>query len=232
MNMRFTLGYPTDKCTVYSQNPIIIDGKYLICNVSYWGPQPCPFTYISCCNELCHGITNHGGADDYWIYDLEKSKSIRFNDILIHLIRDHNFFEGNVYHRLNPADVIDFFDIKPNINYKPQYTTEFTWVRLLEGGDISPCYNNGDNEKVDITKLANGDVEIEWITRKNILQSIYPNKTWCKVYVEGVPIKHSSIHKKKSIYQKKITKYVKLDEEKFYDLAKKYHDDIIFEVYD
>ena len=93
---------------ISNMHPIIIDDKYLITRVSYWGFQHCPFSYIS---EIPTSRKETGGGDDFTIINLLTSKSINFNDLLIHLIRNHHFFEGNVFHRLNPLDVINFFEL-------------------------------------------------------------------------------------------------------------------------
>lgn len=52
------------------------------------------------------------GSVDYVIHNIKTGKNLRFGDLLIHMIRDHSFFEGNVCYRLDPHEVIGVLELK------------------------------------------------------------------------------------------------------------------------
>ena len=216
-------------------NPIIIDNKYIITRRSYWGFQPCPFV---CFSDRVFRSTE-GGGDDYWIYDIKTKKSIQFNDLLIHLIRDHHFFEGNVYHRLAPNDIIDFFNLQPGVDYSNEFIEVDRWIRISEGGDNSPCHIYGDGNKVNITRKDENTVIIE-CTQRDISQKFIgcitlkqreevktnPNPllerlaqvrheyVYYETLVDDLPIRHKLDLKKISTYTKEKVSYLPIDEEK------------------
>lgn len=237
-------GYKNDS-RASSTSPIIIDSKYLVTRISYWGFQPCPFI---CFSDRISRATE-GGGDDYWIYDLETKKTLQFNDLLIHLIRDHHFFEGDVFHRLNPNDVIEFFNLQQEINYASDFVEVDRWVRLDEGGDISPCYKYGPTNEVDITRKDDNTVIIE-CTQRDISQKevgyISPEErkavafdpepllkrlslskseleyVFYELLIDGLPIRHRLDLKRVSTYEKKRVRYIPITEEK--SLSNQYKD--------
>lgn len=157
-------GYKNDM-NALSLCPIIIDERYLITMISYWGFQSCPFV---CFSEI-GSRSETGGGDDYWIYDLETRKTLQFNDLIIHLIGDHHFFEGDVFHRLNPDDVINFFNLQPGIDYSNEFVEVDRWTRLDVGGDISPCYKFGLTNEMIVTRKDETTLVIE-CTQRDISQ--------------------------------------------------------------
>lgn len=242
---RCNSGYSWRKINVINTNPIIIDNKYLITRISYWGYQACPFVYFS---ETVDRTL--GGGDDYWIYDLETKKTLQFNDMLIHLIRDHHFFEGNVSHRLDPIDVINFFDLKPNVDYSPNFIEVNRWIRVVEGGDISGCNNFGSTNEVTInheseniitiscTQRTYSQKEPDYILKKFIknqqelvLEELATIKhkeyVFCETIIDNLPIRHRLDLKRVSIYEKQKVKFIPIAEEKLYS-QKIYTDKIIY----
>lgn len=73
-----------------------IDNRYIMGSAITAGWQECPFGLPSCST----------GGSDYYIYDTQTRELIEFGDLLIHLIKDHCFFEGNVEYRLDPERAI------------------------------------------------------------------------------------------------------------------------------
>jgi hypothetical protein len=131
LNMRCNGGYDYYNHKVRFSNPIIIENRYIVTCISYWGYQTCPFIGgIYNKEEFTHVRDELGGGDDYWLYDLITGKTLQFNDLLIHLIESHGFFEGNVFHRLDPKDVINFFELKSGVNYTPKYITEERYIYI------------------------------------------------------------------------------------------------------
>lgn len=219
---------------VKSTNPIVIDDRYLVTRHSFWGFQACPFICFS--GNISRAV--EGGGDDYWIYDLQTKKTLQFNDLLIHLIRDHHFFEGNVYHRLSPNDIIDFFNLQPGIDYSNDYVEVDRWVRLDEGGNNSPCYIFGETNGVNVTRKDANTLILE-CTQRDISQKdvgyISPEERKCipnsllerlalvkheyvyyEMLVDGLPIRHRLDMKRVSTYIKKRVRYIPVEEETSY----------------
>lgn len=207
------LGYPDKYCPAAHLNPIIIDKKYLVTHYNYSGHMPCPFGMIG---------SDTGDATDYWIYELATGKMLQFNALLIHLIEHHNFFEGNVYHRLPPENVIDFFQLKTGIDYSPEFTEVDCWMRVIEPptktGNLA-CQNIGKTNEVIITYLNKAEIMIECIQKINnvIPLMLYElDLTYCETLIGNAPIRHRLDLKKCSTYEKKKIKYVPLAEELVY----------------
>ena len=80
-----------------------IDNRYIMGKVTTAGTQTCPFGLPTC----------HNSGSDFFIFDSQTGQTIEFGELLIHLIRDHCFFEGNVQYRLDPEKVIQFFSLAP-----------------------------------------------------------------------------------------------------------------------
>jgi hypothetical protein len=111
--------------------PLVED--YHVCQTSYNGAQECPFKNKNL-DSSYHG--QEYGDKDVFIFNSDlfnSNKSMHFssyepitlekcdlwfNTLLIHMIRNHGFFEGPTQrHRLEPKKVIDVLGIKPNVNY-------------------------------------------------------------------------------------------------------------------
>lgn len=96
------------------------------------GSQPCPFEVYgieSCARErrCCQSeiVVKKVNVDDRkkWIASNfegeENCQELTFGSLLIHLIEEHQFFEGKeLLYRLDPAKTIEFFGLKPNVNYE------------------------------------------------------------------------------------------------------------------
>ncbi len=183
---------------------IVIENRYIVSCHSYWGFQSCPFRG-GICDDFIHYREELGGGDDYYIYDQIKKSVLKFNDLLLHLIEDHGFFQGNVYHRLPPKKVIDFFDLTSNTNYQPEYVTEERYIFVNEGGDVSACHNFGSENIVNITTEENTVfIKVE----QRVKEEAYYLCT-----VNNLNIKHSFERKKKSRYERRNVQYTPIPEE-------------------
>lgn len=101
------------------------DFHYKIETVTYMGAQQCPFQNKKLDNRY-HGYEY--GDSDHTITDKITGNSIKFNTLLIHMIKDHHFFESPLsQHRLDPKKVIEMFELKSGIDYKPQYKYFNRW---------------------------------------------------------------------------------------------------------
>lgn len=185
---------------------VLIENRYIISYAVTMGRQICPFDF-----DLTHSgkgpCGTSGGSTDYVIYDIQTGNSLRFSDLIIHLIKDHCFFEGNVPYRVDPENAIKVLDIQPGVNYEPQYKTRYQWS-MNRGSSIVP--NNIDRTQFSplpypglIGKL-NGDT-LETINTN--LDVSYPNKA--DMIINGIRF-HGSIGIGYYIFEVRSSKYVEL----------------------
>ena len=84
-------------------------GDYKVEKVTFMGTQQCPFSekyYVK------------WGSTDVTVTRLCDGETFSFGTLLIPMIRNYGFFEGNVGYRVDPRKVIDFFTLKPTSNNK------------------------------------------------------------------------------------------------------------------
>jgi hypothetical protein len=208
INMKCNSGYECFRKKVKYMNPLIIDQHYVVTRISFWSSQPCPFVGgLYGKSNFLHIRDELGGGDDYWIYDLRTGQSLKFNDLQIHLIRDHGFFEGHVYHRLEPFDVITFFHLKPDIDYSPTYFYETQWICVNQQDNIS--FNQ--KERQGQSTIINIQVKDDYVLIET--QQIKENDDYYDIIINNFPLRHRLLNKKISKYKKNTIKYVQIQEE-------------------
>jgi len=79
----------------------VAEGIIAIRPVSYLGHQFCPFESRD--ETMC----DDKGSIDHLIYNVANDKTLRFSELLIHLIRAHHFFEGSVPYRADPREIVE-----------------------------------------------------------------------------------------------------------------------------
>jgi hypothetical protein len=98
--------------------------KYMASVVKYWGDQQCPFEELEAYSDFKQGE----GSIDVTIYNTANNTKIFFSELHLHLIKYHNFFEGNTAYRLDPIDVIKCLEIAEvrefDIQVKPKIDLE------------------------------------------------------------------------------------------------------------
>jgi len=97
----------------------VIEGKYKVTSIGTLGFQHCPFG----------GCTSRArGSNDYTITNLKTGCSIRFGELITHLIGVHEFFEGKgTSYRLDPEKLLQVIEIDPAVDYKVEYETITLW---------------------------------------------------------------------------------------------------------
>ncbi|HSX26547.1 MAG TPA: hypothetical protein VLE89_06035 [Chlamydiales bacterium] len=102
-------------------NEAIVDGKFKVSGVgiSSNGFQECPFSKGK---DPCHI-----GRGNYTVENLTTKESISFTPLLISMIRDHAFFEGNIEYRLDPAKACRVLGLLPDAGIKKRKIEERTW---------------------------------------------------------------------------------------------------------
>jgi len=119
-NIKFITKYFNEKnekkheYNVISTKKSKINNKFFVFEI-YWDKNIiCPFGKDK--NKY------KSGSKDFIIFDIDYKNKIIFNEIQIHQIAEHGFFQGiKSFYRLNPLALIDFFNIESKKNYKTQY---------------------------------------------------------------------------------------------------------------
>lgn len=138
------------------ENEPTVENQYRVSWSIYFGMQECPF--INPDGKPCRERTSF----DYVIEKIGTNSKISFSGLIIHLVRDHNFFEGSVNYRLDPKQAISTLDIQPGHDYTPSYATEKIWRREqgttqyyddLERGE-KLAYQTAVNSADEVIKLS------------------------------------------------------------------------------
>ena len=94
------------------------DNRYIMGGISTAGFQQCPFGLPGCSN----------GGSDYYIYDTQTQEMIEFGNLLIHMIKDHCFFEGNVEYRLDPEKAIRVLGLATGLRLPTTRLPTTKWI--------------------------------------------------------------------------------------------------------
>jgi len=80
---------------------ILVDGKYLVRIIIYFGDQECPW------------YDGHSSFMDVTIINKKTKQKIFFPELIIHLIRKHRFYEGKgTKYRLDPEKAVRVLDLQ------------------------------------------------------------------------------------------------------------------------
>lgn len=110
--------------------PVIVQKKFAVQIFIHFGSQFCPFSLVKddYGDDLNNSIGACGrGSQVITIKNTENGKSITFGSLLLHLIRDHHFFEGDVRYGASPKDIIETLEIEreENLQLPPLNTLSF-----------------------------------------------------------------------------------------------------------
>jgi len=104
-------------------NTPYVENLYRVSQVGYFGNQDCPF--ICPDGKACPEWTSY----DYSIEKVGGGAKLSFSGLIMHLAREHHFFEGSVQYRLDPEAAVRLLDIQPAHDYSPNRATERIWRR-------------------------------------------------------------------------------------------------------
>lgn len=109
---------------------VLLEG-FRITGIHYRGLQDCPFeeTRGATCEPFIYS------AGNYSIEHVDTKREIRFPGLIIHLAREHHFFEGSVTYRLEPSEAIDVLGLERDVDYTPKYATQTIWHGVMATGD-------------------------------------------------------------------------------------------------
>lgn len=102
-----------------------VEGRYRVLARQWRGSQECPFE--DSLGNVCEAASY--SSADYKIDNLATGEQVRFPGLIIHLARDHHFFEGNVPYRLDPGDAVEGLELQIKRSYRPVWSDEMLWLR-------------------------------------------------------------------------------------------------------
>ncbi len=108
---------------------VLIEDKFLFSASQARGHQPCPFIdkEINSCDIILHKYYYYGFMDCL-LQNVNNGIRLFFPGLIIHLIRDHHFFEGSLKYRVEPEQVIKLLELEPNRDYTPRFEKEIVWI--------------------------------------------------------------------------------------------------------
>lgn len=163
-----------------------VENRYLISDVSYMGAQECPFQNKKLDNRY-HGYAY--GSRDLTVYDTVTEREIVFNTLLPHMIRCHKFFESpKSSHRLEPRDVIEILEIKPDVCYKPMYKYYHQWSSEFSSSEYPKESELGVLKQLALKKydIDNDTFGLLFPSRNNIYNMFGDNGEIIKIYENGI----------------------------------------------
>lgn len=89
--------------------------QFTVNTTSYFGYQNCPL-----CNSDEKANNDCRSDNESIVINKKTKEQIFIPGLIVHLIRKHQFFEGNTPYRVDPLNAIKVLDIEPNIDYKPK----------------------------------------------------------------------------------------------------------------
>jgi hypothetical protein len=116
---------------------VLIEDRFLFSAAMARGFQHCPFEDRDgnlCDVTLYEYDVAYYGFMDCLLQNVNNGIRIFFPGLIIHLIRDHHFFEGSLKYRVEPEQVIKLLELEPNRDYTPRFEEEITW--RICGGSI------------------------------------------------------------------------------------------------
>lgn len=130
--------------------------------------QKCPFRrgLVDNVQHECSLVCNAGF--DYFVVNNQSDKSVEFQAIMVHLIRDHQFLGGSVLERLDPLGLIELLNITPKVDYTPRIVEEEYWkitqetsLSLFAGiENVKKYYIKSEINSGAITAFVAGEMEL------------------------------------------------------------------------
>lgn len=105
-----------------------VSERFALKITAYRGSQGCPFEDPEGQSCHCAGF----GDVDFSLENTQTRAVLDFPGLIIHLIREHHFFEGAVPYRVDPRTAVEVLELQPGVDYRPSYGRESLW-RWNEG---------------------------------------------------------------------------------------------------
>jgi len=169
-------GITYDQIADQLENLDNIKDKYKVKIKSYFGRQECPF--ISELQE-CFCEDNYG-SDDITVTNRKTGKSIKYSSLVPHMIRCHKFFESpSVSYRVDPLEIIEFFNLKPSEKYNSMTERDYYWKN-------DKCIENFDVLDIHRLKKILSELSVSTYTYDNINIYIVPTNESLESFIPEI----------------------------------------------
>lgn len=180
----------------------IFGGKYLVFRTTYGGAEQCPFQSPE--DTEYHGYEY--GSHDWLVWKVGTTETFFFSDLLRHSIRAHQFFESSTKYRVDPVEVVNFFELKPDIDYAVKKVTISKWSLI---GSLFPCelmtpdefiyevnkdkprdlfvkeYDFGNNHNFALLNDGTGFINIGKTNTDLLVKGGFVSKNWKNMYARA-----------------------------------------------
>jgi hypothetical protein len=83
-------------------------------HIEWMGLQECPFFVL----DSPEGLPGCGSTSiDFAVRRAGTDETLFFSGLLVHLVREHEFFEGSTGYRLDPAQAVRVLDVRRDVDY-------------------------------------------------------------------------------------------------------------------
>jgi hypothetical protein len=102
-----------EKKRIFCSSSAKANNRLTVLYYAWGGAEKCQFQAV---NDTYYGY-QYGSLD--WIF-IKDGKVMHIGDLLFHSIAEHHFFQSSKSpYRVDPVELIEFFNIKPDVVYKP-----------------------------------------------------------------------------------------------------------------
>ena len=115
----------TGWCRWGSSYAKIFHDKVLVVIQTWGGAEKCPFQRLE--DKRYNGYKY--GSHDWYFIKIDTNEIMHIGDLLFHQISKHHFFQSSLSKfRVDPEKLINFFNIRPDIDYSTSVTNSFYWT--------------------------------------------------------------------------------------------------------
>ena len=87
-----------------------------------------------CSENKCPICDSEVFCEDIEIENIETKKKVNFDSSLLHMIKEHSLFEKTYEEKVDPNELIEVLNLKPNKSYKKQKRKRYVLIGCM--GDI------------------------------------------------------------------------------------------------
>jgi hypothetical protein len=160
--------------------PVSLEKKFEVTITTFGGHQECPFG----CEESKVRLEAYY---DVCIKNVVNNQAMKISGMMVHLIGEHGFFEGNVSYRTEPYALVSLLDIQPHQEYplKTHIVQRiFRRERYARRSWPQQFYELWNSAKGQKEQLICGEVKAYYIEDKNKwYEPKFPDRTVAQIFI-------------------------------------------------
>lgn len=207
-----TANHYSDHNKAFERGYNVNSNRFVVACFYSMGSQECPFFIQKNEREI---LTCGRGSTDYKVTNTGTGESIYFPGLMIHLVRDHHFFEGDATYRLDPNQAVKVLDLRSGVDYTPKFSEEVvwqyhgSWSTYSIGKSAEATYKLAEETMQGIQPIRIEAVEF-YLNRKTgfaVIKSQESKKLAMPVYLDGEFVSTTRISSGLSVLKHEKIKY-------------------------